>query len=90
MTFVHSEKKRTQYGDTKIIIGTYTNSDGGTGGEIKLGIGVIRVLFFVLQQTGSAVTSNAPVVDETFPFNGNSVTIVTDANADGIYFAVAI
>ena len=73
-------------GRYKVLTGTFTNGASDTGGDIKTGLR--RVLFLSLQHTGSAVVSNAPVINESFPTATGDITIVTDANADGAWLAV--
>jgi len=72
-------------GDHKVVTGTFTNGASDTGGTISTGLSYVE--FFVVQQTGSAVTTDAPVANESFPLSSGDVTIVTDANADGVWYA---
>lgn len=73
-------------GQLKRITGTFTNGAGDEGGDIVTGLNSVK--FFSIQQTGAAVTTGAPVVNESFPTATGTMTIVTDANADGIWEAV--
>jgi hypothetical protein len=73
-------------GNKRIMIGTYTNTAGSTGGDINTGMHKCDLLY--LQPMGSAVGTNYPVVNEVFPVAGNAVTIVTDADQDGYWFAI--
>ncbi|RME52746.1 hypothetical protein D6783_03885 [Candidatus Woesearchaeota archaeon] len=73
-------------GRKRMVSGTFTNGATDTGGDIKTGLR--RVEFFAVQLTGAAVASNAPVVNESFPTSTGDITIVTDANADGIWYAI--
>lgn len=68
-------------GNKKFRTGTYTNGAEDSGGNIDTGLTVCTDI--VLIPTGATVNTNAPVVNETFPFAGNAITIVTDAGADG-------
>ena len=83
MVFVSNETDRGVRGNKRVVSGTYTNTGGSTGGEIVTGLR--RIEHLSLTQTGSAVTTGAPVTHETFPFDGGDITIVTDADADGIW-----
>lgn len=74
------------FGRKKFVSGTFTNGAADEGGDIATGLR--RVIAFVVQQTGSAVTTGCPVVNETFPLESGTVTIVTDADADGIWYAI--
>lgn len=85
MAFAYSITEQTYMGNKKVIIGTFTNGGADTGGDIETGL--TQCDSIVLQQTGAAVVANAPVVNETFPVSGGAVTIVTDADADGIFIA---
>lgn len=86
MAFAYTVQGRTVFGNKKIVYGTYVSSGGSTGGDIVTGLTVLENL--QLTQTGSAVTTGAPVVNETFPLAGGSATIVTDANAAGQFVAI--
>lgn len=71
----------------RISWGTFTNASSSTGGDIDTGLGVVNAMF--LQHTGSAVVANAPVVNETLPgATGSAMTIVTDADASGVWLAI--
>lgn len=86
MAFAYTIQKRGVIGDLRYISGTFTNGGADTGGDIVTGFS--RVEHVSLQHTGSAVVASAPVVNETFPYNGSAVTIVTVADADGTFFIV--
>ena len=76
------------FGAKKVIWGTYTSSGGGTGGDILTGLN--RCDFISLQSKGSAVIADAPVVNETLPLAGGSVTIITAADEVGSWFALGV
>lgn len=86
MAFTATVTERTVYGNKLVHFGTYTSSGGDTGGNINTSMAKVEVM--LLQPKGSAVTSNAPVVNETLPVAGNAVTIVTDANESGQWLAI--
>jgi hypothetical protein len=73
-------------GNKLAVLGVYTSSGGATGGDIKTGLQVVEGIF--LQPKGSSVLANEPVVNETIPLRGGTVTIVTTANEVGSYMAV--
>lgn len=84
MAFAISKKKSGVKGDLRYEIGVYTNSGGGTGGNIAHGMQTVYQA--TLQPKGSAVAGNAPVVNETLPLANNTpITIVTDADEVGTY-----
>jgi len=86
MAFTSTVTQRTVFGDAKVVYGTFTNTSGSTGGDIATGLNTVD--FISLAHTGSAVVASDPVANETFPFSGGDVTIVTVADADGLYMAV--
>lgn len=85
MAFTSTITKLQKWGDRTVSYGTYTNAGGDTGGDIRVGFNTVE--FMKLTQTGSAVSTNEPVINETFPFTGNP-TIVTDDDRDGLWWAI--
>lgn len=85
MAFESAITGRGNIGNRAFTFGTFTNGGGDTGGDIKTGLH--RCEFLALQHKGSAVATNAPVVNETLPVDGSAVTVVTDDGADGNWFA---
>ena len=73
-------------GNKRARWGTFASTASDTGGNIDTGLRIVEFIF--LQQTGSAVTADAPVVNETLPVAGSAVTIVTTADATGNWFAI--
>lgn len=69
-----------------LVRGTFTNTDSGTGGDVKTGLSVVEE--FLIQEKGTAVQANKSVVNKTFPLDGGDVTIVTDADAVGRWVAL--
>ncbi len=93
MAFASTIEHRVSSGDGRwITIGTFTSSDGGTGGNIDTGLTHIENI--MLQHTGNAVIADEPVVNETVtnaaPADGRAVTIVTTADKVGIWMATGI
>jgi len=72
-------------GDKKMTFGTYTNSDGGQGGDIDTGLRVCQAIFL---QTGASVSADESAVNETLPCDGSAVTVVNTANSDGTWLAI--
>lgn len=73
-------------GRLKCVHGTFANTGGSTGGEVVTGLRKVYAL--ILQHTGAAVVASAPVVNETMPFDGSSLTIVTVADTSGTWMAI--
>lgn len=74
-------------GGQKFLTGSYTNTGGSTGGDVITSMTVVNR--FWLQPGGASAFALAPVVNETFPLqnSGGAVTIVTNANETGYWFA---
>lgn len=87
MAFSSTITSKSVVGDKVMVIGTFTNTAGSIGGDIDTGLK--RVDSLSLIQYGAAVTTGAPVVNETFPLT-TAVTIVSDADVDGQYVAYGI
>ncbi len=66
--------------------GTYTDAGAGAGGDINTHLHLCEIL--ILQPKGSAVATNASVVNETLPVAGDAVTIVCDASQEGQWVAI--
>jgi hypothetical protein len=71
--------------NVRMVFGTFSNTEGSTGGIIHTKLHICRDLH--MQLIGSSVVTTVPVVNDTFPTDGD-VTIVTPANACGIWRAV--
>lgn len=84
--FTSTVLSQTVAGDKAIAYGTYASSGGAVGGDIDTGLSNAEIV--VLQPRGTSVATNASVVNETFPANTGSVTIVTDANQVGGWIAI--
>ena len=61
MAFAYTITKQTYEGDRKVVIGTFANTGGSTGGDIVTGLTNCTELY--LQHTGSAVVASAPVIN---------------------------
>ena len=86
MTFAYTVEQPTYFGNQRIVFGTFTNTLGSTGGDITTRLSGVD--FFKIYYTGSAVVADTPVVNETFPLESDTVTIVTTANTSGVWFAL--
>ena len=85
MAFTDAKTKSSIFGDKAVAWGTYVNDGGSTGGDIDTGLHMCEALFLI--KNGAAV-GNSQAVNETFPVAGSAVTIVTDANESGYWFAI--
>jgi hypothetical protein len=95
MTFSFSIIKKSIFGGLRVAFGTFTNTDGSTGGTIDLSGYVHYITHVSLQHTGSSAVSEAPAINETdvgIPprINGSSFKIVTKANTNGIFIATGL
>lgn len=86
MAFSTEIKGYGKSGDKTTTWGTFTNGVSDTGGDINTGLVVCETLS--IEFTGSAAVADAAAINETFPCSGDAVTIVTTANASGIWRAV--
>jgi len=86
MTFSVNNDGKFVCGSKEVSYGRFTNAGGDTGGEVTTLMSSVDT--FMLQHTGSAVTTNAPVANETFPLAKGAVTIVTDDGEDGLWIAI--
>jgi hypothetical protein len=86
MAFTSTVTGRSKMATKNVTWGTWTESASGTGGNIDTGL--TKCDFIALQQTASSVVADAPVVNETLPVDGDAVTIVTTAGADGYWWAM--
>jgi hypothetical protein len=71
-------------GNMRVSMGTYSCASVATG---DIDTGLRECKHIQLTQVASAVTSTAPVVDETLPVAGSAVTIVTASSAAGNWMA---
>lgn len=74
MAFAYTIVKRTVFGDQNIVMGTYTNAGGDTGGAIATGLK--KVNFSVAEFATAKSVS------------GETVTITTADGADGEFIAI--
>lgn len=90
MAFTYTLSHKGTFGNKRVHRGTFTNSGGGTGGDITTELARVEDMF--LTQIASAVGANESVVNETFPLvnTGGAVTIVTDANVVGRWMAIGL
>jgi len=85
MAFAYTVDKVLTGLNGRVVIGTYTNTGGSTGGDVSTGL--TNTYSFIPVAKGAAVTANAPAPNETFPLSGDTVTIVTAANEVGTFTA---
>lgn len=87
MAFSYTITSQTVFGDKRVVYGTFTNAGGSSGGDIETGLRIVDQM--ILQHTGSAVVTDAPIVNETMPCTG-TVTIVTVADKSGTFLAIGV
>lgn len=91
MAFTSAITGKSIQGDKVKTWGTFASSGGTAGGDIASGLSICEGM--TLTQKGAAVTTGAPVINETFPVVKTSaqssaqITIVTDANVVGTWQA---
>ena len=87
MAFAYTKINQGSMGDKLWAFGSFVSSGGGTGGDVYTGLQ--RVNGMMLTSAGTAVTADAPAINETFTQAGlaDGITIVTTANASGYWFA---
>jgi hypothetical protein len=85
MAFTYTKDEETVWGNKRVTMGTFTSAGGSTGGDVYTGLH--RVHKFFMSGTGSSVSADFPVSNETFPC-ADPVTIVTTANAVGQWMAI--
>ena len=67
MAFSNNLLHEVPMGQMRFMMGTFTNTSGSSGGDIRTGLH--KVLNLKLQHTGSLVVASDPVINETFPVN---------------------
>ena len=77
---------RSVWGNECVTWGTYTDAGAGAGGDINTKLHRCNKIF--IQPYGSAVATNASVVNETFPTAGSAVAMVCDASQTGLWLAI--
>ena len=85
MAFSSAVTSSTVFGNKRIVMGTYTNAGGSTGGDIVTGLTSVDAI--ILQTGGAAVSTDQSAVNETLPCTG-TVTVVNTANSSGGWIAI--
>ena len=92
MAFTTTELYRLHGTNGVIVIGTYANTAGSTGGTIKPGLSLIEGI--TLEDFGSVASSSVSVVNQAvadFPISGDTgVVVVNPANVSGIFTAYGV
>jgi hypothetical protein len=84
MAFSFTKTEESVFDNMRFSHGTFTNSGGGTGGDIRTGLQQVQQV--LLQPKGTAVSASHCVVSESLPGH-DPVTIVTPADVSGYWFA---
>jgi hypothetical protein len=99
MGFSFTVTNRVLLGNVKIVYGTFANSGSSTGGSIETNLSFVEN--FILTHIGSAIVTDAPVLNGTLetaggkkiiPLTGSAgaVTIVTKADSNGFWTAFGV
>ena len=86
MAFASELTDRSALGNLRVHFGTFANTGGGTGGDIDTKLRSCIHLQLTLER--ATVLTGECVVNESLPVAGKAVTIVTDADVDGVWMAV--
>jgi hypothetical protein len=73
-------------GNVRMIFGTFTNTEGSTGGTIHTKLH--RVIGFTMQLLGDAVATDTPVVNGAL--SDPDVVVVTPADSNGVWCATGV
>ena len=87
MAFAATIDSITVFGNKRIVMGSYTNEPGDTGGDIATGLLSVDFVTITPKVTTVAPTTGAGV-NETLPLSGGTVTIVTADGEDGYFMVV--
>jgi len=79
----YTVKKTTVFGDLRVVMGTYTNASGSTGGAIVTGLN--EVFYF----NSSCGTSQAATVN-LVTISGGTVTMTCVSDEDGKWIAIGV
>ena len=79
----YTVKKTTVFGDLRVVMGTYTNASGSTGGAIVTGLN--EVFYF----NSSCEASQAATVN-LVAISGGTVTMTVVDNEDGKWIAIGV
>ena len=82
-TPVEGGNKRLKWGDKSVIYGEWDTN--GYGGNIDTNLRVCEGM--ILTNSGGALVPTAAVVTSALPTEGDSITIATSLNTNGIWFA---
>lgn len=80
MAFTYTITKSISAGDLRCVVGTYTNTDGSTGGDIATGLNEV---FFFNPNYGVSEAETVTKVTKSY----GTVTILSVADEDGLWEA---
>lgn len=87
MAFTATTSSITVFGNKRIVIGSYTNTSGSSGGDVETGL--LSVDFVSLTPNAAAIAPTTSVaVNETLPLSGGTVTVVTGVDESGYFMVV--
>lgn len=84
MAMTSAKVGETVIGNFRVTYGTWT-AGGDTGGNINTGLRLCNIM--LLTASGGSIVADAPTVNETLPYNGAAITIITTSNTSGYWMA---
>lgn len=87
MAFSQVTTGTTVFGNKRIAYGTY-NGAAVTTGELTTPLSTVESL--ILTGSGASVVADAPTVNETFPNNVASQTLIFTSGTTGTWFAIGV
>jgi hypothetical protein len=83
MAFASTVSNRSIHGNHRVVWGTYTNGANDSGGDINTGLDA--VFGFSMISTGMVGTTVPK-----YSVSGGTVTVITDNDSDGNWFAFGL
>lgn len=87
MAFGFTINRQTVFGNVRVCGGTYYSDGGDTGGVIETGLD--RVEYISLTPLAAAPGNSHVVSNATVPYSPD-ITIITPANANGLWVAYGL
>ncbi len=78
---------RGALGRYSVVIGTFTNTAGSSGGNINSGLSHCHFLKLVVGGAAASADATSVNVDFTKPIRGDAVAIKTTPDVDGFFIA---
>ena len=88
MAFSYTKDGNAIFGNNfKVTWGSFTNAVGDTGGEIVTGLNKVESMWLTTNTANATSATSAPAVNETFPLNSGSVTVLCLTGQDDYWMA---